>query len=191
MRRKSVQTNQIICDCNVENLRLFSGAKVTSCVSYCTTYFLNQASCLREDLSAIISLPNMQLFLSHPRSSCQSSFEYPSRLCFSQSNNGPAVDCCSIGLHLKFVKMKSLIRGCDRSVKSVIVSENFMLFVVNVSFESSSDCENDICMSNSGIEAANLIAHLVQEEEDFKFEAAALPSHTNRRESSLSNNQPA
>jgi hypothetical protein len=72
----------------------------------------------------------------------QSSFECPSQLCFSilqLSNCRPLFDKTEIEIR----KMKSLLCGTDVSVKVVTVPKDCSLLVVNMSFQSSPNYEND------------------------------------------------
>jgi hypothetical protein len=115
---------------------------------------------LRENPSPRISFPNMQLLLSHPKSSSQSIFVCLSQLCFSIQSFS-IFHCFSIRLQLKFVKMKSLICEVDVFIRFETVPKDCLLLVVDVSFQSSSDCKNNLCVSSSGTKAANLINHFV------------------------------
>jgi hypothetical protein len=76
------------------------------------------------------------------------------------------------------VKVKSLIRRADMSVKVDRDPKNCSLLVVDVSFQASTDRENDSGMSGTGIEVLNLIAHFVPEGGS-TFEATALANQTN------------
>jgi hypothetical protein len=96
-----------------------------------------------------------------------------------QPNNCPCVDCFSIRLQLKFVKTKSFTCGANAMAKVVTVPKKLSLLVVNLSFQSASNCENNLCMSSSGPELANLIHHSFKKA-DPPFAAAALPNQTNR-----------
>jgi hypothetical protein len=132
-------------------------------VFYCiNNHFSNELSSPCEDLPPIISLPDMLLLPSRPRSSSQSAFECLSQL-YSSIQQFSSYQPLLIGLQLKFVKVKSLICGADASVKVVTTPKKCSLLIVEMSFQSSSDCENNSCMPTSGIEGSNLLQHFVKE----------------------------